>query len=141
MRRLPCWGGGSQIRRASPPMSTATTNASERFGSSLYPSVFDPHHAVGELRDRAVVGREQYPGAGVRRLADQYGDLARGLRVQLRGRLVREQKQRRLGECACQRYAMLLSAGKLVRAVVRARLEADRAQELSRLLDTVLLAP
>src|SRR6266513_6312692 len=36
---------------------------------------------------------------------------------------------------------MLLAAGQLVGAVVRARLEADRAQELSRFVDRVLLAP
>src|SRR5690606_8611574 len=93
-------------------------------------AVDDVHVALrarGELR---VVGHHHDGGALLVDFLEQLHHPARHLRIEVAGRLVRQQQARAARERARDRGALLLAAGQLGRIVLHARAEADLRQRL-----------
>ena len=98
--------------------------------------------AVAELDDpRAVLGdvhfvRDQHDGDAALhvQLLEDVHDLDAGARVEVAGRLVRQQDRRLVDQRARDRDALLLAARQLVRVVVHALAEADDLEHFLRAL-------
>src|SRR5436305_1048307 len=81
-----------------------------------------PAHGVD---DRLVVRRHQHGRAGAVDAVEQAHDADRRARVEVPGGLVGQEDQRSVDEGAGDRYALLLTAGQLIREVVALLAEAD----------------
>src|ERR1039458_2276247 len=64
-----------------------------------------------------------------------------GCLVEIAGGLVAQQQQRLVDEGARQRYALLLAAGKLGRAMIEAIAQADLCQQVARTVDVAVAIP
>ena len=92
-----------------------------------------PVHPAGELH---VVGRDQH--RDLRRLHQLHQRLEHvigGVRIEVSGRLVRQQHPRRIGDRARDGDALLLAAGQFGRPVRDAVAEAEIGQDFLRALD------
>src|SRR6478752_7569477 len=76
--------------------------------------------------DRRVVRHDQERDAVAIQLLDDLHDLGTGLRVEVAGRLVREQEARLHDDRAADRDALALAARELIGPVAEARAKADR---------------
>ena len=87
--------------------------------------------AVGDVEHHRVVGRDDRGHAlGPDDGPDEQHDPLAGLRVELAGRLVREQEPRPVGQRPRDRDPLLLAARQLVRPVARPLGEPDELQQL-----------
>ena len=101
----------------------------DRVGERRQPAVLEVDDAVGDVED-AVVVRDQQDGDALLlgEVVHQVDDVAAGLLVERRGRLVGEDDARPRGERARDRDALLLAARELAREVVEPLAEADRLE-------------
>ena len=91
-----------------------------------------PIHAAGEFH---VVGRDEGREAGgADELRQRVEHMARGVRVEIAGRLVGEQDARGIGDRAGDRDALLLAAGQFRGPVLEPLLQTEIAQQLGRAL-------
>ncbi len=87
-----------------------------------------PVHAAGELH---VVGRDQHRDLGrLDQLHQGLEHVVGGVRIEIAGRLVREQHPRRIGDRARDRDTLLLAARQLRRPMGDAVAEAEIAEDL-----------
>ena len=92
-----------------------------------------PVHAAGELH---VVGRDQHRDPRrLHQLHQRMEHMIGGVRIEVAGRLVRQQRPRRIGDRARDRHALLLAAGQFGRPVRDAVAEAEIGQDFGRALD------
>ena len=96
-------------------------------------AVTDVDDAIGPLRRGGVVADDE---GGSARLAHELGDqrehVARGRRIELAGRLVRDQERGPGRKRCAERDALLLAAGELARMRVAAVAEPDALEQLVR---------
>src|ERR1051325_9584724 len=113
----------------------ATLRIERTFISALpdlhHAAILERHAAVHPLRQLHVVGGDDggQPGCAYE-LGKRVEDMARGARVEVAGRLVREQDARRIGNRSRDRDALLLAAGELRRPMLQPLLEAEIAEQL-----------
>ena len=92
------------------------------------------HNTVGPLRVARVVGDHADGGALLVELAKKLHHLFAILRIEVTGRLIREQHGRFATERASHRDALLLTARELCRIVLHAMRHADAFERLHRAL-------
>ena len=96
-------------------------------------AVFDVEDAVGDVEDAVVVGAQEHRASfAFREIAEQVDDVAPGLAVERRGRLVGEDDARTAGERPRDGDPLFLAAGQLGDpGVAPESAESDRMQQLA----------
>ncbi len=117
----------------SPLIAVASSGAIHHLLIELDPAVTEAHEARAVFGDIHFV-RDQHDGDAALHVQalENVHDLDARPRVEVAGRLVRQEDRRLVDECARDRDALLLAAGQLVRIVVQSVAEADDLQDLLR---------
>jgi hypothetical protein len=91
------------------------------------------HPAAHPVDHLVVVSGDDHRRTRAVHAVQQLHDPDRCFRIQVAGGLVRQKQRRMVHECACQRHALLLTAGQLVGVAVELRRETDEPQDLRHL--------
>jgi hypothetical protein len=107
----------------------------QRPGQCLQPPVLEPQDAVGDLAEPLVVADDDDGRLFVLcQLPQQPHRLGTVRRIEVRGRLVREDESRVVGDRACDRDPLLLAARQLLDAELLACAETQRLEQHARAL-------